>query len=101
MTKEYQTIESVVTYQADNADSVKDGDRCIKFEVTHMTGEDDDGEPLDVEFVNMYKGTFRDNGEFGVQPQFTTDSKGLGLADIDDLETIQKGLGELIEVLES
>ncbi|MDR9412607.1 MAG: hypothetical protein RI531_08340, partial [Haloferacaceae archaeon] len=71
------------------------------FEVTHMTGEDDDGEPLDVEFVSMSKGTFRDNGDFGVQPQFSSNSKQLGIADIDDLEMIQEGLGELIEELES
>ena len=101
MTREYETKATVVTYQADNADSVEDGDRCIRFEVTHMTGEDDDGEPLDVEFVSMSKGTFRDNGDFGVQPQFSNNSKQLGLADIEDLEIIQKGLGELIEELES
>jgi len=101
MTREYQNKATVVTYQADNAESVEDGDRCIRFEVTHMTGEDDDGEDLDVEFVSMSKGTFRDNGDFGVQPQFSSNSKSLGIADIDDLEIIQKGLGELIEELES
>jgi hypothetical protein len=49
----------------------------------------------------MSKGTFRDNGDFGVQPQFSSNSKQLGLADTEDLEIIQKGLGELIEELES
>lgn len=97
-TMNYETKNRKVVYSGNKKD-LKEGDRAIQLEVIHMTGEDDDGENVDVEFVSMSKGQFVENDGFGIQPIFNGNSKSLGSADKDDLELIEEGISEILKDL--
>ena len=97
---EYNTIESLTVYNADSPEKADDGDRVVRVELTNMNGQGDDGEPVDTDFVTVTKGTLRENGDFGVAPEFPGQSKSVGSADPDDLRLIAEGLEEIAEQLD-
>jgi hypothetical protein len=97
---DYNTKEQFTVYKANSVDEAEDGDRVIRVELTNMTGRGDDGEPVDTDFVSITKGTLRDNGEFGVSPEFPGDSKSVGSADPDDLRLIADGLKKIADKTE-
>jgi len=94
---EYETTDTQLVYQAESTDDVEDGDRAIKIDIVRMTGTGDDGEDVDVNFLSLNKGRFRDNGEFGMQPEFNGNSKSIGAADETDMKLIAECLEELSE----
>jgi hypothetical protein len=98
---EYNTIENLTVYNADSAEDAEDGDRVIRVELTNMSGTGDDGEPVDTDFVTVTKGTLRENGDFGVAPEFPGQSKSVGSADPEDLRLIADGLQEIAEKVEN
>jgi hypothetical protein len=97
---EYNTIENLTVYNADSVEEAEDGDRVIRVELTNMSGRGDDGEPVDTDFVTITKGTLRENGDFGVAPEFPGQSKSVGSADPDDLRLIASGLEEVADSIE-
>jgi hypothetical protein len=97
---DYTSKESVTVYKADSPTKADDGDRVIKAQVTNMNGRDEDGERVDTDFVTVSKGTLRDNGEFGVTPQFPQDNKSVGSANPDDLRLIAQALSEMADEIE-
>ena len=97
---EYNTIENLTVYNADSVEEAEDGDRVIRVELTNMSGTGDDGEPVDTDFVTITKGTLRENGDFGVAPEFPGQSKSVGSADPDDLRLIASGLEEVADSIE-
>lgn len=99
-TMNYNTKENLTVYNADSVEEAEDGDRVIRVELTNMTGTGDDGEPVDTDFVTITKGTLRENGDFGVAPEFPGQSKSVGAADPEDLELIAEGLQEIAEQIE-
>jgi hypothetical protein len=99
-TMNYNTKENLTVYNAGSVDEAEDGDRVVRVELTNMTGTGDDGEPVDTDFVTITKGTLRENGDFGVAPEFPGQSKSVGAADPEDLELIAEGLQEIAEQLE-
>lgn len=96
---DYTSKESLTVYNADSPDKAEDGERVIRAEVTNMKGHDENGE-VDTDFVTISKGTLRDNGEFGVSPEFPQDNKSVGSADPDDLRLIAEALEQLADELE-
>lgn len=94
---EYETTDKKLVYGADSVEDVEDGDRAIQISIVRMTGEDDDGEDVDVNFLSLNKGRFADNGEFGINPEFNGDSKSLGSAEPEDMKLIAECLMELAE----
>lgn len=98
---EYNTIENLTVYNADSVEEAEDGDRVIRVELTNMSGRGDDGEPVDTDFVSITKGTLRENGDFGVAPEFPGQSKSVGSADPDDLRLIASGLEEVADSIEN
>jgi len=94
---DYNTKENLTVFEADSAEEAEDGDRVIRVELTNMNGTGDDGEPVDTDFVTITKGTLRENGDFGVAPEFPGQSKSVGSADPDDLRLIAEGLEEVAE----
>jgi len=97
---DYTSKESVTVYKADSPTEADDGDRVIKAQVTNMNGRDEDGERVDTDFVTISKGTLRDNGEFGVTPEYPQDNKSVGSADPDDLRLIAQALSEMADEIE-
>jgi len=96
----YNTKENLTVYNADSVEEAKDGDRVIRVELTNMTGTGDDGEPVDTDFVTITKGTLKENGDFGVAPEFPGQSKSVGAASPEDLRLIAEGLEEMAEQVE-
>jgi len=96
---DYTSKDTLTTYNADSAEKAEDGERVVRVELTNMKGRDENGE-TDVDFVTVQKGTLRDNGEFGVSPEFNGDSKSVGAADPDDLRLIAQGLTEMASRIE-
>jgi hypothetical protein len=97
---DYNTLENLTVYNADSVEEAEDGDRVIRVEVTNMSGRGDDGEPVDTDFVTVTKGTLRQNGDFGVSPEFPGQSKSVGSADPEDLRLIASGLEEVANGIE-
>ena len=97
---DYTSKESVTAYKANSPTEADDGDRVIKAQVTNMNGRDEDGERVDTDFVTVSKGTLRDNGEFGVTPEYPQDNKSVGSADPDDLRLIAQALNEMADEIE-
>jgi hypothetical protein len=96
---DYTSKDTLTTYNADSAEEAGDGDRVVRVELTNMKGRDENGE-TDVDFVTVQKGQLRDNGEFGVSPEFNGDNKSVGSADPDDLRLIAEGLEEMANRIE-
>jgi hypothetical protein len=97
---DYTSKESLTVYNADSPDNAEDGDRVIRAEVTNMSGTDEDDEPVDTDFVSITKGSLRENGDFGVSPEFPRQSKSVGSADPEDLRLIADALEQLADDLE-
>jgi hypothetical protein len=97
---DYTSKESVTVYKADSPNDADDGDRVIKAQVTNMNGRDEDGERVDTDFVTVTKGTLRDNGEFGVTPEYPQDNKSVGSAEPEDLRLIAQALNEIADNIE-
>jgi hypothetical protein len=97
---DYTTKESFTVFNADSADEAEDGDRVVRLELTNMQGAGDDGEPVDTDFVTVTKGTLREDGEFGLNPQFPGQSKSVGSANPEDLRLIADGLEQIAEELD-
>jgi hypothetical protein len=96
---DYTSKESLTVYNADSPQEAEDGERVIRAEVTNMKGHDESGE-VDTDFVTISKGTLRDNGEFGVSPEFPQDNKSVGAASPDDLRLIAEALEQLADQLD-
>jgi hypothetical protein len=96
---DYTSKESLTVYNADSPKDAEDGDRVVRAEVTNMKGHDENGE-VDTDFVTISKGTLRDNGEFGVSPEFPQDNKSVGAASPDDLRLIAEALEQIADQLE-
>jgi hypothetical protein len=96
---DYTSKESLTVYNADSAEDAEDGDRVVRAEVTNMQGHDENGE-VDTDFVTISKGTLRDNGEFGVSPEYPSDNKSVGSADPDDLRLIAEALEQIADQLD-
>jgi len=96
----YNTKENLTVYNADSVEEAKDGDRVVRVELTNMAGTGDDGEPVDTDFITITKGTLRENGDFGVAPEFPGQSKSVGAASPEDLRLIAEGLETMAEELE-
>ena len=96
---DYDQKESLTVYKADSPSEAEDGDRVIRVELTNMKGRDENGK-VDTDFVSITKGTLRDNGEFGVSPEFPGDSKSVGSANPDDLRLIAEGLEQIADRIE-
>jgi hypothetical protein len=97
---DYTSKESVTVYKADSPNDADDGDRVIKAQITNMNGRDEDGERVDTDFVTVTKGTLRDNGEFGVTPEYPQDNKSVGSAEPEDLRLIAQALNEMADQIE-
>jgi hypothetical protein len=96
---DYTQKKSLNVYKADSPQDAEDGDRVIKAEVTNMKGTDGNS-AVDTDFVTISKGTLRDNGEFGVSPEFPQGNKSVGSADPEDLRLIADSLKQLADELE-
>jgi len=102
-TMNYDTKDTLVHYQADSPSEAEDGDRVVRVELTNMNGQGDNGDRVDQDFVSFEKGTLREDGEFGVSPQFSGDpqsSKSVGSADPEDLRLIAESLEKMADQIE-
>jgi len=97
---DYTSKHSLTVYNADSPEEAEDGERVIRAEVTNMNGRDEDGDRVDTDFVTVTKGTLRDNGEFGVSPEFPQDNKSVGSAEPEDLRLIAQALNEMADQIE-
>ena len=96
---DYTSKESLTVYNADSPDKAEDGERVIRAEVTNMKGHDENGE-VDTDFVTISKGKLREDGDFGVSPEFNGDSKSVGSANPEDLRLIAEGLQQMADQVE-
>jgi hypothetical protein len=96
---DYNTIENLTVYNADSPGEANDGDRVVRVELTNMRGRDQNGE-VDTDFVTISKGKLREDGDFGVSPEFNGDSKSVGSANPEDLRLIAEGLQQMADQVE-
>ena len=96
---DYNTIENLTVYNADSPEEANDGDRVVRVELTNMKGTDQNGE-VDTDFVTVSKGKLREDGDFGVSPEFNGDSKSVGSANPEDLRLIAEGLQQMADQVE-
>jgi len=92
---DYNDKKTLTAYQANSPEDAEDGDRVVRVQLTNMNGTGDDGEPVDVDLVSIQKGILRENGDFGVSPEFSGDTKRLGAAEPEDLRLMADGLTQL------